>query len=293
MRALVVAPAQVQAQLLGRNVRERVVERLDVQPRLLAEFLERKVRVLDVPAHAEVGAVDLQDDAGLCHRFILVAHRLGDREKIGFLARVVVVPEEEPDHSGGGRAHEHFLHVHFRCRRLEIVDVVPRCLCVAHADRRIAPRGLAARAPGIAEHALGEVRELGEVLVYESISGAAETREAILHVGGVAGLRHLAVVHDVHARPGLLVHDVLDGRADARSECGVIDRHALFLGVHHAYEILRPRQAPGMGGEKALGAAFHDAVGCRITLPSPERSSTRRCAFAASASGRMRSMSTR
>src|SRR5258708_29174486 len=117
----------------------------------------------------------------------------------------------------------------------------------------------------------------------ESIPGAAETREAILHVGGVAGLRHLAVVHDIDSRPGLLVHDVLHSRADARSECSVIDRHALFLGVHYSYEILRPRQAPGVGGEKALAAAFHDAVGCRMTLPIPERSSTRRCAFAASA----------
>ena len=257
VRPFVVAPAQVHAQLLGRNIRGGAVERFDVQPRFLAEFFQGEARVLDVPAHGEVGAIDLQDDAGLCNRFVLVAHRIGDGEKIGFLAGVMVVPEKKRDHAGRGGAHEHFLHVHFPGRRLEVVDVVPRGLRVAHADRRVAPRGLPARAARVAEHALGQVRELDQVLVYESVPGSAETGETVLDIGGVAGLRHLAVVDDVDARPGLLVHDLLHRGANARAERLVIDRHALLLGVHHAHEILRPRQAAGVSGEKALGAAPH------------------------------------
>src|SRR3989475_9562327 len=177
--------------------------------------------------------------------------------------------------------------------RFQVVDVVPRALSVAHSDRRIAPRGFPARAARVAEHAFGEVRKFDEVLVYEGVARAAESVEAVLDVGSVAGLRHLAVADDVDARSGLLVHHVLHRGADARAERLVIDRHALFLGVHHAHEVLRPRQAPGVSGEKAFGAALHDKVGRRMTLTTPARASTRRCAFAASARGRMRSMSTR
>ena len=41
------------------------------------------------------------------------------------------------------------------------------------------------------------------------------------------------------------------------ASAAAIDRHAFFLGVHHADEIVRPRQAAGMGGQKAIGAALH------------------------------------
>src|SRR2546427_4978498 len=44
--------------------------------------------------------------------------------------------------------------------RFQVVDVVPRALSIAHADRRIAPRGFPARAARVAEHAFGEVRKL-------------------------------------------------------------------------------------------------------------------------------------
>ena len=289
----VVAPAQVHPQPIRRDVRSSVVEHLDVQPRLLAELVQRQVRVLDVPAHGEVRAVDLQDDSGLCNRLVLVAHRIRDREKVSFLARIVVVPEEEPDHAGGGRAHERFLGLHLGRGRFQVVDVVLRALSVAHADRRIARRGFPARAARVAEHALGEVRKFDEVLVDEGVARTAESAEAVLDVGGVARLRHLAVVDDVHARSGLLLHDFLHRGADARAERSEIDRHALLLRIHRAHQVLRPRQAAGVRGEETFGAALHDKVGCRMTLPIPARASTRRCAFAASASGRMRSMSTR
>ena len=106
MRTLVVAPAQMHAQLLGRDVGERVVERLDVQRGALAEFVEVEVGVLDVPAHGEVGTVDLQDEAGLGDGLVFVAHRVGDGEEIGLVVLVVLVAEEQRDHAGRRRAHE-------------------------------------------------------------------------------------------------------------------------------------------------------------------------------------------
>ena len=81
-------------------------QRLDMKPRPLAEFLDRQVGILDVPAHRQVGAVDLQGDPGRCNCFVLAAHRLRDREQVCFLARVVAVAEEQRDDARRGGAEE-------------------------------------------------------------------------------------------------------------------------------------------------------------------------------------------
>ena len=70
---------------------------------------------------------------------------------------------------------------------------------IAYGDRCVARRRLAPRAAGIAEHALGEIGEVGEVLIDEGVAGAAKAVEAILDVGRIARLRHLAVIDDVDA----------------------------------------------------------------------------------------------
>ena len=161
MRAFVVAPAKMHAQLFRRNVGDRMIERLDVQLRALAEFRQAQIGVLDVPAHAEVGAIDLQDEAGLGDGLVFVTHRIGDGVDVGLEILVVVVAEEQRHHAGRGRAHEAAGGLHVLERGLEIVGVDLRRLLVAHADRRVAGRRLAARAAGIAEHAFFQPREVG------------------------------------------------------------------------------------------------------------------------------------
>ena len=51
----------------------------------LRNVVQVEVGVLDVPAHREVGAVDLQHDAGLGDGLVFVPHRLGDGEQIGLV----------------------------------------------------------------------------------------------------------------------------------------------------------------------------------------------------------------
>jgi hypothetical protein len=136
---------------------------------------------------------------------------------------------------------------------------VRRCgLCIAHPDGRIARGGLPARASGIAEDALRELGKVGEILVDERVALAAEAGEAILDVGRVARLAHLAVVDDVDARGHLLLHDLLDRRRDARVERRHVDRDALLAREHRADEIFRPGQAARVGGQESLGASLHD-----------------------------------
>ena len=83
VRRFVIAPAQVHPHLLGRDIPHRVVERLDMQPRLPAELLERQIDELDVAAHPEVGTIELQDEAGAGDRLVLrIASRPRSRRDI-------------------------------------------------------------------------------------------------------------------------------------------------------------------------------------------------------------------
>ena len=218
VRTLVVAPAQVQPHLLRRDVAGRVIERRDVRADAAAKFLEVEIGILDVPAHAEVGAIDLQHDAGLGHGLVFVAHRFGDGLEIGVVILVVVVAEEQRHHAGGGGAHEAFGGFHLRERRVEIVGVGPRRGRIAHADRRVASRRFAAGTPGIAEHALRELGEFRQILVDEGIAGAAEAVEPVLDVGGVARLRQFAVVDQIDAGIRLFLDDFRHRGAHARGQ---------------------------------------------------------------------------
>jgi hypothetical protein len=79
-------------------------------------------------------------------------------------------------------------------------DVGPRSPGIANADRRVACRRLAPRAARIAEHALLELRKVGEILVDERVAFATESGQPVLDVRRIARLAHLAVVDDVDAR---------------------------------------------------------------------------------------------
>ena len=88
-------------------------------------------------------------------------------------------------------------------------------------------------------------------------SSAAESVQAVLDVGGVARLRQLAVIDQVDACVGLLADNLGHRHAHARGKGLWVDRYAFLLGVHHADEIIRTRQAACMGGQKTVAATLH------------------------------------
>ena len=88
----------------GGTSRERMVERLDVQLGDLAKLGRAGAGELDVAAHREVGAIDLQQEARAMDRVVLDLHRVGERGDIGLVRRVVRVAEELRDHAGRRRA---------------------------------------------------------------------------------------------------------------------------------------------------------------------------------------------
>jgi hypothetical protein len=117
---------------------ERVVQRLDMEPRLLAEFRDRQVSILDVPTDRQVGAVDLQGDPGCRNRLVFTAHRLRDREQVRFLARVVVVAEEQRYDARRGGAEESAGGVNPGEGRFQVIDVGKWRGRVADRDRACA-----------------------------------------------------------------------------------------------------------------------------------------------------------
>src|SRR6185437_4587621 len=152
---------------------------------------------------------------------------------------------------------ERVLGAHVRERSFQVLDIAARRVGVAHADRRIAHRRLPARAPGVAEHALREIRKIDEILVDERVAGSAESLQTILHIRRITRLAHLAVVDDVDPRLRLLAHDVVDRVRHASLERLRIDRNTFLARIHRAYEVLRPRQAAGMRRQESPGASSH------------------------------------
>ena len=74
----------------------------------------------------------------------------------------------------------------------------------------------------------------------------------------------LAVVADIDAGLGLLRHDRLHGLAASRREVTRVDRLAARAPDEQVGEGFRPRQAAGVGGEDAFGAAPHEETARRV-----------------------------
>ena len=267
VRPLVVAPAQVHADLFRRDVRQGVIERLDVHAGDLAEFLEAEIGEEGVAAKGQVGTVDLQHQTRLGHGLVFLTQRIGDGEQIGLIAGIVSVVKIQRDDAGRGGVQE--------CvpglsqRRLQVGHVGLGRLRVAHAYRAIAARRPAPRAPGIVEHPLGERGEIDQVLVGERLAGAAEPVQPILDVGHVARLAHLTVADDVDIGVGLLADDLRHRLADAGLERRPINRRAFLLGEHHLNQVVGSGQAAGMRCQKAFGATNHDLLRGRFSCRKP------------------------
>src|SRR5262249_23208879 len=100
VRALVVAPAQVNAQPVPRQVTGGVVEGLDVSGCDLQELRRAEVGEGQVASHGEIGAVDLEHEARGGDRVVFLFHDVGKPRQVRGARRVVLVAEEVRDDAG-------------------------------------------------------------------------------------------------------------------------------------------------------------------------------------------------
>ena len=214
-----------------------------------------------VPGHREVGRVDLQVEARVGDRLVLVAQRLAERLEVLLVGAVVVVGEVEGDLPGADRAHERLVGRRVAERALEALDVA--------ADRvRVLDRHLVdavgeheVRHRRRVEQAHREVRVVGDVVGLE-LRAALEAREAVVDVVAEAGLAQLAVAHDVDAGLALLGHDLGHGAVEALVELGLVGRPLLLdAGPDDLDHVLGTGQAAGVGRDDAVGAPGHGRDG--------------------------------
>jgi hypothetical protein len=95
--SFVVAPAEVQAHAVGRDVAQGVIQGLDVGGGDLQELGVADLGKREVPAHCQVRAVDLEHEPGLVDRVVLLFHDVGEARQIRLTARVVLVLQEVSD----------------------------------------------------------------------------------------------------------------------------------------------------------------------------------------------------
>ena len=200
----------------GRDARDRVVQRLDVQPRRLAEILEAEIGMLDVPAHGEIGAIELQDQPGIDDRLVFRPHRLGDRFEIRLGAWIVIVAEEQRDEAGRSGAQKSLCRRVFLQRGFKIGDIGRDRAAIGNGDRPVAGRRLAACAARIAEDAPCQLGKFDQILIDEAVAGAAEAGQPVLDVGGIGRLAHLAVIDDIDSGGDLFADDIVDRGGNAR-----------------------------------------------------------------------------
>jgi hypothetical protein len=84
---------------VGRQILHRGVERLDIRRDDFAVVGDADAGIERV-GHGEVGAVELQDEAGRGDRVVLLFHRVGQRAQVCLLVLVVPVGHKPGDDPG-------------------------------------------------------------------------------------------------------------------------------------------------------------------------------------------------
>ena len=263
VRAVVVAPAEVQADSIGRDRRHRLVDRVDVEGDRVEEAVHRLVLEEPHALHGQVGAVELQHEAARDDQLVLLAHLAGQRPDVALVRAVEGVEHDRGDDAWGRRGHERLGEALALARdaALEHLALGRRLAEVGVGDLRHRLRGVV-DAGGAGAHARKTrhvVRVLGDVPRHAPLAGAAEAAHPLGRVGREPDARLLAVVADVHARLQLLSHDVAHRGLGLAGEGGGVHGLAAVLADEQVPEGGRPRKAADVSGQDPLLAAFHDA----------------------------------
>ena len=119
------------------------------------------------------------------------------------------------------------------------------------------------RRPGLSSTSSGGARKIDQILEVVVLHRfSAESRQTVLHIGGIGGLGHLAVVDDAHPGIDLAAHDLGDRRGDPTLECLTVDRDAVADRPHQLDEVIGARKAAGVGaGDSMVGHGMFLADG--------------------------------
>jgi len=274
VRTVIAPPADVEADALGRDVSQRVVQRLDAQRGERAVLGHGHPR-MDLPGVGQIGIIDLEQEARRDDRVVFWLHGVRDGREIRLVRRVVLVPEPVLDGAGGDGGQERLRDADAGQRRLEVGDV--------RAHRRVADVGQRPRADGLASGEVAAAREVfGELGGVPAVDhgqrplarrerSLVDAAEPLARVRGEVALGLLAIVDHVEPDRGLLAHGRRDGAADVRRQGRAVERTALVLRDQQLAQGIGPGEAAGVGREDPLSAVSHRAlpVWCPSKIPEP------------------------
>ena len=258
MRTFVVAPANVHPHALDGHVAQRVVQHLDVLGSAIQEFFDAAVAIHRVTTHRQVGCVDLHEQTRSDDQLVLRAHRLRHRFQIVVLRLVVVVRLEQRDDTWRCSVQESFRRRTGRGRSLHVLHIRLRRFEASNADLADAARSLIFRGRAAFRQLLQDARKLDQILSRLTRRIAGEPGDAVLDVGGIADLAHLAVAHHVDAGLDLTAHDIAYGFGNRGAPGGRIRNLAAIACEQDVGYGLRARQAADMRDQNPLGAGLQD-----------------------------------
>ncbi len=106
VRALVVAPADMQPHALARHGGERVVDGRHHPLDETEEFGQRAILEREVSLQREVRTIELQQEAARDDRLVFDPQRRAERRQVGIPGVVVLVLHGAGEQAGRGRGHE-------------------------------------------------------------------------------------------------------------------------------------------------------------------------------------------
>ena len=267
VRARVVTPADMDADSVGIDSFQRLVEDLHMELDPGAEVRDRRVRKIQVAAEGEIRTVDLQDESPADDCPVLLAQSITKRGEEGPATGVVRRAHEHGDGAGRHRGQERLLHglvLDFGRQGIQLrgkpvpADVSNRTVVGWH--RRAWQR-----------LALGDeepLRDLGEVeqVTWREWARRSRSLEAAQTVSDVVGkprLAHLAIADDVDPGRDLALHGLAHGSPHLLAQVFTLGQGS-FFNEEDRGEIRWPGQTPGIRGKDPLGASLHlSAWNCR------------------------------
>ena len=134
MRAFIIAPADMYPDLLLGQAVQRMIQRGNMAVRNRDKFIITEISKQHMTRQGKVRAVKLKVKTRINNRFIFCPHYLRQRVQIMLAAGVIIILQEQRDHSGRGRVHKAALYTMGGHRCFQIGNILVQFTIIQRRD---------------------------------------------------------------------------------------------------------------------------------------------------------------
>ena len=124
MRALIIAPANMHADLFSRNIRQGMVQRVNMAGRDLDKFIIRQIVEQHMTGQRQIRAIQLQVQTRGDNRLVLCLHRIRQSGQIRLAGLVIVVLQKQRNHTRRCSIHETTINAMRGHRSLQVGNIL-------------------------------------------------------------------------------------------------------------------------------------------------------------------------